>query len=149
MKRFSSLVAIALQMLILPSLNPKEVLAEVQNPLTVAQTTEVEVVDLTIDPPLTPEQEAKLQEIDTMYRSRIKEAANQYIESLKAIDQLLGTNPTNELILERYSQAQSNRNNVSNLLLERLLEFRSVLTPEQQASLSDDIRSYLQTQPDQ
>ncbi len=153
MRKFFGFIVISLSMLIVPQFNSREALASsdilTSQPILLAQETETEIVELTIDPPLTPEQETKLQEINASYKPKLQQAAQEYIDSLKAIDDILGTNPDNETIRDRYTQAQTKRNNLSNLLLDRLLEFRAVLTPEQQASLSDDIRSYLQSQPEQ
>jgi len=152
MKSLFRLVALSVPMLILTGFNANSVLADSQtitsNPVQVTQATETETVELTIDPPLTPEQEAQLQAISTAYQPKLQAAAQEYTASLSAIDALLGTNPTNEKIRETYNQAQTKRNNLSNLLLDKLLEFRGVLTPEQQASLSDDIRSYIESAPE-
>ena len=152
MNNLFRLVALSVPMLILTGFNANSVLADSQtitsNPVQVTQATETETVELTIDPPLTPEQEAQLQGISAAYQPKLQAAAQEYTASLSAIDALLGTNPTNEKIRETYNQAQTKRNNLSNLLLDKLLEFRGVLTPEQQASLSDDIRSYLESAPE-
>ena len=152
MNNLFRLVALSVPMLILTGFNANSVLADSQtitsNPVQVTQATETETVELTIDPPLTPEQEAQLQAISTAYQPKLQAAAQEYTASLSAIDALLGTNPTNEKIRETYNQAQTKRNNLSNLLLDKLLEFRGVLTPEQQASLSDDIRSYIESAPE-
>jgi Spy/CpxP family protein refolding chaperone len=152
MKSFFRLVALSVPMLMLTGFNANSVLADSQritsNPIQLTQATETETVELTIDPPLTPEQEAQLQAISTAYQPKLQAAAQEYTASLSAIDALLGTNPTNEKIRETYNQAQTKRNNLSNLLLDKLLEFRGVLTPEQQASLSDDIRSYIESAPE-
>ena len=152
MKSLFRLVALSVPMLILTGFNANSVLADSQtitsDPVQVSQATETETLELTINPPLTPEQEAQLQAINTAYQPKLQAAAQEYTASLSAIDALLGTNPTNEKIRETYNQAQTKRNNLSNLLLDKLLEFRGVLTPEQQASLSDDIRSYLESAPE-
>jgi len=152
MNIFLRLVALSAPMLILTGFNANSVLADspsiTTDPIEVTQATETQTVELTIEPPLTPEQEVQLQAINTAYLPKLQAAAQEYTASLSAIDALLGTNPTDETIRETYNQAQTKRNNLSNLLLDKLLEFRSVLTPEQQASLSDDIRSYLESAPE-
>lgn len=152
MQKIWSLIAISLPMLILQGFKSQSVLADylsISEPTLTVQVTETKTAEITIEPPLTAEQETTLQEINAKYQPQIEAAAQEYIGSLEVIDSLLGTNPTNETIRDSYSQAQNNRNKLGNLLLERLLEFRSVLTPEQQASISDDIRSYLESKPEQ
>ncbi len=152
MKKLWSLVAICLPILVFQGFKSNALLANsslsLSEPALTVQYTSPETLEITIEPPLTSEQQMKLQEINGKYQPQIQAAAQEYVESLRVIDGLFGTNPSNEVIRNSFTQAQNSRNKLSNLLVDRLIEFRSALSPEQQASIADDIRSFLETKPE-
>ncbi len=101
---------------------------------------------LTINPPLTSSQQATLKTIDATYQPLIKSASRGYKNRLKNLEALLGTNPSNDTILNRYNQAKEDRGEITDLLIGRALELRDVLTPAQRASMADDVRRFLEKQ---
>jgi|GEM_PF-4758789 len=101
--------------------------------------------EITIDPPLTAQQEKKLKSIKNKYDKQIKSAANNYIKSVKEFQKLFGTNPSNDKIRTRYKKAQKAKEELNDLLLERSLEYRSVLTTQQKQSLVKSIEKLINT----
>jgi Spy/CpxP family protein refolding chaperone len=101
---------------------------------------------LSITPPLNPAQKASIQAINAKYQPQIDAAKQNYLASLQALEGLIGTNPTDDTIRSKYEQAKDARGELTDLLLDRALEVRGVLTPQQRASLADDIRRLLEQQ---
>jgi len=101
---------------------------------------------LSINPPLNPAQKASIQAINAKYQPQIDAAKQNYLASLQAFEGLIGTNPTDDTIRGKYEQAKDARGELTDLLLDRALEVRGVLTPQQRASLADDIRRLLEKQ---
>jgi len=101
---------------------------------------------LSINPPLNPAQQATIQAINAKYQPQIDAAKQNYLASLQAFEGLIGTNPTDDTIRGKYEQTKDARGELTDLLLDRALEVRGVLTPQQRASLADDIRRLLEQQ---
>ncbi len=112
-----------------------------QNP-----TTSTDNSSLSINPPLNPAQKASIQAINAKYQPQIDAAKQNYLASLQAFEGLIGTNPTDDTIRGKYEQTKDARGELTDLLLDRALEVRGVLTPQQRASLADDIRRLLEQQ---
>ena len=112
-----------------------------QNP-----TTSTDNSSLSINPPLNPAQKASIQAINAKYQPQIDAAKQNYLASLQAFEGLIGTNPTDDTIRGKYEQSKDARGELTDLLLDRALEVRGVLTPQQRASLADDIRRLLEQQ---
>lgn len=112
-----------------------------QNP-----TTSTDNSSLSINPPLNPAQKASIQAINAKYQPQIDAAKQNYLTSLQAFEGLIGTNPTDDTIRGKYEQTKDARGELTDLLLDRALEVRGVLTPQQRASLADDIRRLLEEQ---
>lgn len=115
-----------------------------QEQLIAQKTTIVEVTELTIKPPLSTKQEEQMLQIDQDYQPKIEAALKAYGESIKSFEDLLGKNPRTRELRARHEKMLEERLNVQNLAFNRLMDFRDVLTPEQQKSLSDDIGQLLQ-----
>lgn len=87
---------------------------------------------------LTKEQEDKIKEIreskkngdKSKNRGAIKEARKKFTEVLKSA-------ASKEEVLKAYEEMKSARSNKESQRIERLIEFREVLTPEQRAKLFD------------
>ncbi len=99
--------------------------------------------EITITPSLTAEQKAKMQVIDANYDPKIKAALESYEMSKKAFDSLVGTNPPTEALRQKYTQLADDRRQLSDLLFGQMMDMREILTEEQKASLSDEIRRVL------
>lgn len=112
--------------------------------LIASKITTVKVTELTIKPPLSPEQESQFLEIDEEYQSKLKKAIEDYETSLNNFESLLGTNPETDTLRQRYKQMLDARRTIRDLAFNRLMDFREALTPEQKASLSDDVRQILE-----
>lgn len=118
----------------------------IQPLLAQTTTSTVTTTELTINPPLTSQQKTTLKVLDAKYQPLIQAASQSYKNSLGELEALFGTNPSNDAIRNRYNQAKEARGELTDLLINRALEFREVLTPEQRASMSDDIRRFLEKQ---
>ena len=113
-------------------------------PLPQNPTTSTDNSSLSINPPLNPAQKASIQAINAKYQPQIDAAKQNYLASLQAFEGLIGTNPTDDTIRGKYEQTKDARGELTDLLLDRALEVRGVLTPQQRASLADDIRRLLE-----
>ncbi|MGK7931647.1 MAG: Spy/CpxP family protein refolding chaperone [Microcystaceae cyanobacterium] len=136
-------VALSVAALSLQGISPSLGESVPQEQLIAQQTTVVEITDLTIKPPLSKEQEEKMVEIDQEYQPKLEEALKTYAESVESFQDLLGTNPRTRTLRSKHEKMLENRLEVQNLAFNRLMDFRDVLTPEQQKSLSDDIGQLL------
>jgi hypothetical protein len=148
MKIFQRCVYLAFYILPFSLLGINSVEADPSFQTILAQTTAptTTTTELTIKPPLTSQQKTTLRAIDAKYQPLIEAASQRYKNSLKALEALFGTNPSNDTIRNRYSQAKEARGELTDLLIDRALEFREVLSQEQKASMSDDIRRFLEKQ---
>ncbi|PSF34997.1 hypothetical protein C7H19_17790 [Aphanothece hegewaldii CCALA 016] len=128
------------------AVTPFETSSQSTEPLLAQTNTNNTTTQLTIKPPLTSEQKAKAKVIDAKYQPLIQAAANKYRKSMQELEAIIGTNPSDEVIRSKYNQVKEDRGELTDLLIESLIEVRGILTPEQQASLSKDIRRLLDTQ---
>jgi len=152
MKLFSNTLKLTFSLIALSCLNPAKILAEIPTtfrnsqqiaPQLIAQV-ETKEVEITINPPVTPEQQAKIKAIETQYEPKIKAAIEKYKLSAQELSSIIGTNPPTSDIKTKRKQVLDDERAVEDLIFGRLMDIRDVLTPEQKQSIADSIRNSLE-----
>lgn len=95
---------------------------------------------LTFSPPLSQVQEKQVQAIDEKYIPQLEAAAQNYNQSLKEIETLIGIDPPNDEVIKKRNEVIANEMKLRDLAFNRLMDIRSVLTPEQKKSFADSVR---------
>lgn len=151
MKLLSNTLKFTLPLIALSFINPVKTLAEIPTnsrnsqqifPQLIAQA-ESKEVEITINPPVTPEQQAKIKAIETQYEPKINAAIEKYKLSAQELSNIIGTNPPTSDLKTKRKQVLDDERAVEDLIFERLMDIRDVLTPEQKQSISDSIRKSL------
>jgi len=151
MKNLSRRLQLACSVLALSFLSSGKILAELpptsgmssqdtNYQLLAQDTSSSENVELTINPPLTQDQQNKVTAIDAKYLPQLEAAVQNYNQSVEQIESLIGTNPPNSEIITNRNKVVSNEMKVRDLAFNRLMEIRAVLTPQQQESFAASVR---------
>jgi len=99
-----------------------------------------------VQPSLTPEQTEQIKAIFAEYKPQIQAAFGEYQNNLISFEELIGTNPSNEDIRERRTAVLDNERIIEDLLFERTIAIRDVLTDEQKASIAKYMRQQIAEQ---
>jgi len=150
MKILTRTLQLTCSLLALSSLSSGKVLAELSpirqfsqentHQLVAQNTSSSENTELTINPPLSQDQQNKVQAIDAKYIPQLEAAVQNYEQSVKDIETLIGVNPPNSEIIAKRKKVLDNELTVRNLAFDRLMAIREVLTPQQKESLATSVR---------
>lgn len=99
-----------------------------------------------VQPSLSPEQTEQIKAIFEEYKPQIQTAFGEYQNSLISFEELIGTNPSNEEVRERRTAVLDNERIIEDLLFERTMAIRDVLTEEQKASIAEYMRQQIAEQ---
>lgn len=92
---------------------------------------------------ITDEQAAQIREIFARYEAPIEAARANYLVSLNRLDALLVPETPSAAISDAYAETTANEQALYNLLLERNLAIRDVLTFEQRSQINTYVRALL------
>lgn len=114
-------------------------------PQLIAQTPVEETPeDFEVQPSLSPEQTDQIKAVFAAYNPKLQSAFSEYQNSLQAFEDIIGTNPPNEEIQTRRSDVLDKERIVADLLFERTMAVRDVLTDEQKASIAEYMREQIE-----
>jgi Spy/CpxP family protein refolding chaperone len=80
---------------------------------------------------LTEEQKTEIVGIRNKYQQSIEQSRDELSKSQLQLEEILEANNSADAIRNKYQEVAENRQQLSNLILSRMLEIREVLTPEQ------------------
>lgn len=95
------------------------------------------------NPGLSAEQAAAIQRIYVEYEQELQLAVNAYLEASNLLNTLVQPETTNEAIAQVRTEVVDHERRVYDLLFQRAMAIRAVLTPEQRVTVNTQLRSLL------